>query len=283
MHYYKRNLGDYAKKAGRLSMLQHGAYTLLLDACYDREEFPTEEQAIEWAWASTPEEEQAVRFVLSRFFILQEDKTYVQTRVYEELQVYKIGEIQNRLIALAREARKQKRDGLADACDQLRAEIKNDPLAKTHAAWTGVVEALIKEHEAPPNHKPLTINQEPIKDIKKSKPKKDLDFSQWPEQPDESLLDDYKKLRKAKRAPLTQNVIDSMTKEFLALSAKGITVTQALQICVKQGWQGLTAQWVINHLNSGGIHAISQRPASRPDRQAAVDAATYDYDRATDF
>ena len=41
MHYYKRNLGDYAKKAGRLSMLEHGSYTLLIDACYDRERFPT--------------------------------------------------------------------------------------------------------------------------------------------------------------------------------------------------------------------------------------------------
>ena len=37
MHYYKRNIGDYHKKAGRLSMIEHGAYTLLIDACYDRE------------------------------------------------------------------------------------------------------------------------------------------------------------------------------------------------------------------------------------------------------
>jgi len=29
MHYFKRNIGDYHKKAGRLSMLEHGAYTLL--------------------------------------------------------------------------------------------------------------------------------------------------------------------------------------------------------------------------------------------------------------
>jgi len=166
MHYYKRNLGDYAKKAGRLSILQHGAYTLLLDACYDRERFPTESEAIEWTWASTPDEEQAVKFVLSRFFELQDDGTYVQTRVYEELQVYKIGEIQNRLIALSREAKKQKRNKFAEACDQVRAEIKHAPLSKTHAAWSSVVEALIKTHEAPPNQEPLTTNQEPLTNIK---------------------------------------------------------------------------------------------------------------------
>ena len=162
MHYYKRNLGDYAKKAGRLSMLQHGAYTLLLDACYDRERFPTEAEAIEWTWASTSEEEQAVKFVLSRFFDPQDDKTFVQPRVYEELQVYKIGEIQNRLIALSREGKKQQREDFAKECDQLRAEIKNDPLRKTHEAWTSVVDALIKKHEAPPNHKPITTNHKPI-------------------------------------------------------------------------------------------------------------------------
>ena len=72
MHYYKRNLGDYAKKAGRLSMLQHGSYTLLIDACYDREQFPTLEDAIEWTWASSKEEVEAVEFVLKRFFELEE-------------------------------------------------------------------------------------------------------------------------------------------------------------------------------------------------------------------
>ena len=71
MHYYKRNLGDYAKKAGRLSMLQHGAYTLLIDACYDREQFPTLDDAIDWAWASSAAEIEAVEFVLRKFFIVR--------------------------------------------------------------------------------------------------------------------------------------------------------------------------------------------------------------------
>lgn len=169
MHYYKKNLGDYYKKAGRLSMLQHGAYTLLLDACYDREQFPTEEQAIEWTWASTEEEEQAVRFVLSRFFKLQDDGTYIQTRIYDELQSFKIGELRNKLIALSREAKKQKRKAFAEACDQLREEISNDASQKSHEAWTQDLEALIKLHETPPNHKPLTNNQSSLPSGKEEK------------------------------------------------------------------------------------------------------------------
>ena len=83
MHYYKRNLGDYAKKTGRLTMLQHGAYTLLIDSCYDREIFPTLEQALEWTWASTEAEIDAVKFVLSRFFVLDIQGTYIQDRILE--------------------------------------------------------------------------------------------------------------------------------------------------------------------------------------------------------
>lgn len=80
MHYYKKNLGDYYKKAGRLSILQHGVYTLLIDCCYDRETFPTMQEAIDWVWASSPEEEQAVEFVLNRFFEC-ENGVYIQKRI----------------------------------------------------------------------------------------------------------------------------------------------------------------------------------------------------------
>jgi uncharacterized protein YdaU (DUF1376 family) len=132
MHYYKRNIGDYAKKAGRLSMLEHGAFTLLLDACYDRERFPTLEEAIEWTWARTPEEKAAVEFVLTRFFDLVDGK-YVQNRIQEELDRYhKNAEINSR-IATERESKRTKR-----ACKSTeRAGVVN--------------EAPRAEHEAPPN------------------------------------------------------------------------------------------------------------------------------------
>lgn len=133
MHYYKRNLGDYAKKAGRLTMLQHGAYTLLLDACYDREQFPTLDQAIEWTWASTTEEVEAITFVLKKFFVLEGDM-YVQNRIREELETYHNNAQINKRIAMEREA-KRKEKGTK------RVQTVN---------------------ESPPNHKPITKNQEPV-------------------------------------------------------------------------------------------------------------------------
>ena len=134
MHYYKRNLGDYAKKAGRLTMLQHGAYTLLIDSCYDREVFPTLEQALEWTWASTEAEVEAVKFVLSRFFELDKEGCYVQDRILQELLHYHKNADTNKRIADEREAKR--RDN----------STKRVPSV----------------NEATPNHKPLTINQEPI-------------------------------------------------------------------------------------------------------------------------
>lgn len=140
MHYYKRNLGDYAKKAGRLSMLEHGAYTLLMDAIYDREVFPTLEEALDWAWARDEAEISAVKFVLSKFFELQEDGRFVQKRISDELMDYKAKAETNSRIAKEREAKRKNK----------------------HEASRSVHETCEEKHEPSPNHKPLTNNQEPI-------------------------------------------------------------------------------------------------------------------------
>ena len=144
MHYFKRNIGDYHKKAGRLSMLEHGAYTLLLDACYDREEFPTMEEALDWCWARSDDEEAAVRFVLSKFFTL-EDGRYVQNRVREEIEAYRAMAAKNKEIAEKREATK-------------RTKREKESTKRANQDTDGSPD----QHEPAPNHKPLTNNQEPI-------------------------------------------------------------------------------------------------------------------------
>ena len=140
MHYYKRNIGDYAKKAGRLSMLQHGSYTLLIDACYDREQFPTMSEAIDWTWAASAAEIEAVEFVLRKFFQL-EDGVYVQTRIQEEVAAYHAVSETNKRIAKERETNRLK---------------DNTKRARS-------VDVIITgRDEAPPNQEPLTKNQEPV-------------------------------------------------------------------------------------------------------------------------
>ncbi|AZV94476.1 YdaU family protein [Pseudomonas sp. S 311-6] len=75
MNYYKRHLGDYAAATRHLSMIEHGAYTLLLDLCYITERpLPADEkQVYRLAGARTPAEKEAVKQVLSEFFTLADD------------------------------------------------------------------------------------------------------------------------------------------------------------------------------------------------------------------
>ncbi len=145
MHYYKRNIGDYHKKAGRLSILQHGAYTLLIDACYDREVFPTMEDAIDWAWASSDAEVDAVKFVLKKFFV-EEDGFYIQGRIQEDLDKYHANSLTNKRIAIEREKKKK----------QTKGKVKSTKREPT------VNDKIDSSNEAPPNQEPLTNNQEPI-------------------------------------------------------------------------------------------------------------------------
>lgn len=135
MHYFKRNIGDYHKKAGRLSMLEHGAYTLLMDACYDRERFPTRDEAIDWCWARSAEEIAAVEFVLNRFFVLV-DGRYTQERIAEEIESFYQKSEKNKQIALEREAKRRAE----------RARNEHETCTDGHLTT---------------NQEPLTKNQEP--------------------------------------------------------------------------------------------------------------------------
>lgn len=84
MNYYERHLGDYAKDTGHLSMLEHGAYSLLLDRYYSTEKGIPEGIAHRIARAKSKDEKKAVDFVLSEFFSL-ENGVWINGRAEEEI------------------------------------------------------------------------------------------------------------------------------------------------------------------------------------------------------
>lgn len=192
-------------------MLQHGSYTLLIDACYDREQFPTLEDAIEWTWASTADEIEAVKFVLTKFFEL-ENGVYVQNRIREELAEYHAKAETNKRIALEREViRAQKRTE--------RERTVNEPCKSGD--------------EPPPNHKPITNNHKPIKEKSAVAPH----LLGIPEK----LLADFLEVRKAKRAgKLTETALKGLEREG---QKAGLTTIEAITACVEYGWQGFNAGW----------------------------------------
>jgi len=207
MHYYKKNIGDYAKKTGRLSMLQHGAYTLLIDSCYDRERFPTLEDAIEWTWASSTEELEAVKFVLTRFFTL-EDGVYVQSRIKEEIAEYHSKAETNKRIAVEREAKRKE---------------KSTTRART------VNESPKVGDEAPPNQEPRTTNQEPGQ---ASKPRASRLAQDW------VLPEDWAAWATTERPDLNIQDVADRFKDFW--------VAKAGKDGAKLDWQATWRNWVRN-------------------------------------
>lgn len=245
MHYYKRNIGDYSKKAGRLTMLQHGAYTLLLDSCYDRERFPTLDEAIEWTWASTEAEVDAVKFVLSRFFKLDGDGQYVQDRILDELLNYHKNADTNKRIALEREA---KRKGKSTN----RAQVVN---------------------EAPPNQEPLTINQEPRT--------KKATVVAAPEGVSLEVWDSFVKQRKAKKAQITDNVMASIEREA---KKAGWPLESALNEIVVRNWQSFKAEWVADKQSQAEtVYQRSMRLKMQEAVPSIAKQAPEPYQDASDF
>ncbi len=85
MNFYKRHLGDYAKDAGHLTMLEHGAYTLLLDRYYTVEQpIANREEAYRFCRARTRDEKAAVDTVLREFFVY-EGESFKNRRAEEEI------------------------------------------------------------------------------------------------------------------------------------------------------------------------------------------------------
>lgn len=214
MHYFKRNIGDYHKKAGRLSMLEHGAYTLLMDSCYDRERFPTLNEAMEWVWARTTEEIEAVKFILSRFFTLV-DGVYVQERIADEIAAFHGKSERNREIALKREeARRTKR-----------ARNVHDESTNGHLTT---------------NHKPLTTNQEnpptPQEGEERATGSDKFDpFTACPANVSPLVWAEWVKCRREQRKPLKESTCKAQAK----LLADHPNPDAVIQASINAGWQGL--------------------------------------------
>jgi len=86
MHSYIRHLGDYAKDTRHLTLLEHGAYNVLMDWCYASERAlpPDEPMLFRICAAFTKPEQQAVLSVIQQFF-QQTPDGWIQKRIEEEL------------------------------------------------------------------------------------------------------------------------------------------------------------------------------------------------------
>lgn len=90
MHYYQHNIGDYRRDTSHLSMLEHGAYRLLMDWHYLSEEpIPKETNEVYRRLSARTEDERvAIQTVLKDYFEIGENG-YFQGRCIAEIDAYR--------------------------------------------------------------------------------------------------------------------------------------------------------------------------------------------------
>ena len=126
MIFYKRFIGDYQRDTGHLTMVEHSAYALMLDAVYGTgKPLPKDERRLyRLLGAVDPDEREAVQAVLHQFWAL-DDGGWVNARAMEEME-------SARKFGAAQKARIEKRwggksPGKTEAVpDALPGEYRND-------------------------------------------------------------------------------------------------------------------------------------------------------------
>lgn len=229
MNYYQKHLGDYAKKTGHLTPLEHGVYNLLMDGYYDREQGPTLVEASRWARARTEEEKSAVLAILDEFFQLGPDGRYTQSRVEAELADYHVRAEVNRGIAVERERRKRERKEHEESTNRA---PENAGSSTTDSKTVNLANS---QEPIANSHKPE--DQKQSAGAPKYSPKADLLACGVEEQ----VATDWLSIRKAKKAPATQTALDTIKSEA---AKAGMSLDDTLRVCCSRGWQGFKAEWV---------------------------------------
>jgi len=85
-----------------------------------------------------------------------------------------------------------------------------------------------------------------------------------PEGVSDSVWQEFKSLRKAKKAPITQRAIDKISEEA---NLAGWTLEKALEECIVRGWQAFKADWVAKKGNPADIVRLTVPASNDPDPQ----------------
>ncbi|MDD3676048.1 YdaU family protein [Thauera propionica] len=89
MNYYEHHLGDYSRDTAHLTMIEHGAYRILLDRYYSTEQGIPADQVYRVTRARTRAEKEAVDTVLKEFFQLV-DGVWINHRAEAEIAKAKV-------------------------------------------------------------------------------------------------------------------------------------------------------------------------------------------------
>jgi uncharacterized protein YdaU (DUF1376 family) len=215
VNFYKRFMGDYAKDTAHLSLVEHGAYTVLLDTQYATERgLPgAMPDLYRICRAMGKPEQAAVDRVAAEFFPLCEDGLRWNGRAHDEL---------------------------VDAAPRIDAARENGkkggrPKAKTHKKPAGLS---AETHDEPNSKASQSQNQNQSTPSLRSGVGGACAL--LPGVP-ESLVADYLEVRRAKKAgAFTKTAVAGLHREA---ERAGVSIERALQACCEFSWIGFNAKW----------------------------------------
>jgi uncharacterized protein YdaU (DUF1376 family) len=209
MHYYQFHIGDYISHTIHLSLEEDLAYRRLLDMYYDTEQpIPNNIPLVSRRLRLGSD---VVQSVLDEFFVAS-DEGYKNLRADLEIREYHAF------------IEKQRNNGKLGGRPK---KTQRKPTANPD------------QSQKKPNQEPTTINH---------KPKNIATVVACPPDFDESLWNDWLKIRKSKKAPLTETA----WKLFVNETGKaGWTIENAIQECCLRNWASFKAEWVADKQPQG--------------------------------
>jgi uncharacterized protein YdaU (DUF1376 family) len=207
MHYYKFNIADYRKDTGHLSTIEHGIYRQLIDWYYlDEQPIPEETQVVIRRLRLGSEEVTFLRNILDDFFVL--GKTgYKHKRIEVEIKDYQ---------------------------EQVEKNKNNGKLGGRPKKTQSVISGLPDQSQNNPNQEPLTTNHKPKRES--------ATIVACPPDVSQQIWNDWVALRKSKKAPITQTVLNGAIAEAKIL---GWPLEKFLAEWCSRGSQGLKAEWIV--------------------------------------
>jgi uncharacterized protein YdaU (DUF1376 family) len=224
MYYYQFNIGDYQSHTSHLSEIEDLVYRRLLDWYYLHElPIPLEEVEVSRQIRMRSHTE-SIAIVLQEYFERTDDG-WIHHRANKE--IAKAGDKSEKASASAK-ARWSKKDA----------------------------NALPTQSDSNATHNTLHITQDT-----EHKTQKKATVVATPVGVSNSVWQEFKSLRKAKKAPITQRAIDKISEEA---NLAGWTLEKALEECIVRGWQAFKADWVMAKPNPADNIRLTVPPSNEP-------------------
>jgi len=231
MHYYQFNIGDYKSHTEHLSEMEDLAYRRLLDWYYLHETpipLDIQETARQISMRTHSE---CIATVLQEYFIRTGDGW---THGRADKEIAKTGEKSSKASESAKERWKREKEANA---------------MRTHSEVSA--NAMRTECEGNATHNTRHITQDTKHKTQEIQAPEGVTIQTW---------QDFQKLRKTQKAPLTQSALDGIKSEA---TKAGWSLDDAMRECCARGWRGFKAKWVIDQqFNNRQIHAVQTVPSN---------------------